>query len=170
MKRLFLFFLSLCTASAYAQQFDVNNVEATLKQIWHHDSLFWKAYNGCDVAKMSELFTDDVEFYHDKGGLMTTKAKVMEATKNALCGNPDFRLRREMVAGSVKVFHLKDVGGIISGEHVFYINNKGKPEYLDGYGKFLQVWRFENGQWKMSRVLSYDHGPAEKKLKESAQR
>lgn len=159
-----------CTTLGYGQQFDVNNVDAALKQIYYHDSLFWKAYNGCDVAAMAELFTEDAEFYHDKGGLLTTKPKVMDAIKTGLCGNPDFRLRRQPVDGSVSVFHLKDVGGIISGEHVFYINNKGKPEYLDGYGKFLQVWRYENGKWKMARILSYDHGPAEKKLKERLNR
>ena len=36
--------------------------------ILERDRLFWKAYNACDVKTMGEFFTEDVEFYHDKGG------------------------------------------------------------------------------------------------------
>jgi hypothetical protein len=182
-KRQFLFWHSMCTAvvnlidmkKIYALVFGlgtcfmsygqsptpVDDPVKTMKAIWHHDSLFWQAYNVCDVDKMATFFTDDMEFYHDKGGLTVTKEKFIPSTRSGLCGNPNWRLRREAVAGSVQVFPLKDVGGLISGEHVFYINEKGKKEFLDGYGKFLQVWRYENGQWKMSRILSYDHGSGE---------
>jgi hypothetical protein len=186
-KRQFLFWHSMCTAvvnlidmkKIYALVFGlgtcfmsygqsptpVDDPVKTMKAIWHHDSLFWQAYNVCDVDKMATFFTDDMEFYHDKGGLTVTKEKFIPSTRSGLCGNPNWRLRREAVAGSVQVFPLKDVGGLISGEHVFYINEKGKKEFLDGYGKFLQVWRYENGQWKMSRILSYDHGSPSEKLK-----
>jgi hypothetical protein len=37
---------------------------------------------------------------------------------------------------------------------------KGKSERLDGYGKFTDVWVLRDNVWKMSRILSYDHGPA----------
>jgi hypothetical protein len=80
--------------------------------------------------------------------------------KKGLCGNPDWRLRREAVAGTVKVYPLNNYGALISGEHVFYINETGKKEKLDGLAKFTQLWQFKNNEWKMSRVLSYDHGPA----------
>ena len=51
-------------------------------------------------------------------------------------------------------------GAILSGEHVFYVRQKGKPEVLDGRAKFTHLWLLKDGVWKMSRVLSYDHGPA----------
>ncbi len=77
-----------------------------------------------------------------------------------MCGNPDWRLRREVIEGTVNVFPMNNIGAIISGEHVFYIQESGKSEHLDGYGKFMQLWVFKNNEWKMSRVFSYDHGPA----------
>lgn len=135
------------------------NDKEVIAAIFHHDSLFWEAYNVCDVETMASYFTDDMEFYHDKSGPVYTKAVFIEATKTGLCGNPDFRLRRVALEGTVNVFPLNNYGGLISGEHIFYINQKGKPEYLDGYGKFVQLWRNENGTWKMSRIISYDHGP-----------
>ena len=137
-----------------------------LKAIAYHDSIFWEAYNRCDVETMSRYFTEDLEFYHDKGGPVFTRLNFVQAMSQGLCGNPDWRLRREAVPGSVRVFPLNKYGGLISGEHLFYINEKGKKEVLDGYGKFTQLWQFINGEWKMSRVISYDHGPAEEKLRE----
>lgn len=149
--------LSLCagiTHSALAQSGDLN------RTILHQDSLFWQAYNTCDVDGMAAFLTDDVEFYHDKNGLTTTRASMAEAVRKGMCGNENFRLRREAVAGSVKVFPLNNYGAILSGEHVFYINEKGKKEFLDGLARFTHVWQFKDNQWKMSRILSYDHGPA----------
>jgi hypothetical protein len=128
--------------------------------IYHHDSLFWVAYNACDVEKMASYFTEDVEFYHDKGGPTFTLAKFKESMRTGLCGKPEWRLRREAIAGTVKAFPLHNYGGLISGEHIFYINENGKKEFLDGYGKFTQLWQYKDGRWKMSRILSYDHGPA----------
>jgi hypothetical protein len=167
MKKIYplLFCLSISLVVCAQTPSPVDDPAKAMKAIWHHDSLFWEAYNVCDVDKMAAFFTEDIELYHDKGGLTVTKEKFVSSTRSGLCGNPNWRLRREAVAGSVNVFPLKDVGGLISGEHVFYINEKGKKEFLDGYGKFLQVWRYENGQWKMARILSYDHGPAKEKLK-----
>jgi hypothetical protein len=128
--------------------------------ILHQDSLFWNAYNVCDVDKMATYFTDDLEFYHDKGGFTGSKSLFIESVKKGMCGNPDWRLRREVIEGTVNVFPMNNIGAIISGEHIFYIRESGKSEYLDGYGKFMQLWVFKNNAWKMSRVFSYDHGPA----------
>ena len=113
------------------------------------------------------MFTDDVEFYHDKGGPTVGIDNFMAALKSGLCGNPDWRLRREPVQRTVQIFPLESshqlYGAIISGEHVFYIKEIGKPEFLDGRARFLQMWLLKDGVWKMSRIFSYDHGPASSK-------
>jgi hypothetical protein len=153
----FLFLTYCVRGQSNGQPTDVNEIT---KAINYHDSIFWIAYNQCDVEKMADYFTEDVEFYHDKGGPTFTLAKFKESMRTGLCGKPDWRLRREAIAGTVKAFPLNNYGGLISGEHIFYINEKGKKEFLDGYGKFTQLWRYQDGKWKMSRVLSYDHGPA----------
>jgi ketosteroid isomerase-like protein len=128
------------------------------------DAAFWKAYNACDVKAMAEYFTEDVEFYHDRGGPTIGHPAFVASLRKDLCGNPDFRIRREAVDGSVHVFPMKKAdavyGAVLSGEHVFYVNEKGKPEFLDGRAKFTHLWTVKGGVWKMSRVLSYDHGPA----------
>lgn len=135
------------------------DLEDIKKTILYHDSIFWAAYDACDVQNMSAYFTDDIEFYHDKNGLTTSKAKLDEATRTGLCGNPNWHLRREAIEGTIKVFPMDKYGALISGEHLFYITETGKKEYLDGYGKFTHLWKFADNTWKMSRVISYDHGP-----------
>ncbi|MGZ8517387.1 MAG: nuclear transport factor 2 family protein [Chitinophagaceae bacterium] len=128
------------------------------------DSLFWRTYNNCDTSRFKNFFTNDVEFYHDKGGLTLGLEAFASSFKQNLCSNNDFRLRREVVAGTVSVFPLQksDIiyGAILSGEHVFYVLEQGKKERLDGHARFTHVWLLKEGNWKMSRILSYDHGPA----------
>ena len=63
------------------------------------DSLFWKAYNNCDTTQFQNFLTEDVEFYHDKGGLMLCMEDLSASFKKNLCSNENFRLRREAVAG-----------------------------------------------------------------------
>ncbi len=73
-------------------------------------------------------------------------------------------MRREAVAKTVNIYPLEKngqlYGSIISGEHVFYVNEKGKKERAEGQAKFTTLWLLDNGAWKMKRVLSYDHQPA----------
>src|SRR5258706_4687614 len=72
------------------------------------DSIFWAAYNTCNIETMQQFITDDVEFYHDKGGLTPGRESLMTSIRKNLCGNETFRLRRAAVEGSVKVFPLKN--------------------------------------------------------------
>jgi hypothetical protein len=142
-------------------QTDDQKLASTILQ---KDSLFWITYNTCDTTQFQNFFTDDVEFYHDKGGVTQGLEALAGTIKKNLCSNSDVRLRRQAVAGSLKVFPLKKsdsiYGAILSGEHVFYIIEKGEKERLDGRAKFTHVWLRNDGTWKMSRILSYDHGPA----------
>jgi hypothetical protein len=50
-------------------------------------------------------------------------------------------------------------GAVLTGEHIFYVIEKNK-ERLDGISKFTHVWVLKDGQWKMNRILSYDHQSA----------
>ena len=132
--------------------------------ILYKDSLFWTAYNDCNPESFGQFFTDDVEFYHDKGGITNGLKDLVGSFKNNLCGNENFRIRREGIAGTMKVFPLQKsdtiYGAILSGEHLFYITEKDKKERISGKARFTHLWLLNNGVWKMSRVLSYDHGPA----------
>ena len=155
----FVFISGLLKAQSEDPATDPVKLSRTILQL---DSLFWQAYNQCDVDKMATFFTKDLEFYHDKSGLTAPLSSLMESIRTGLCSNPDWRIRRVADEESVKVYPLNKYGALISGDHFFYISETGKKEYLSGQAKFTHVWQYKNNEWKMSRVLSYDHGPARK--------
>ncbi len=158
---LFTIILAACSAHVFAQT-EQQKLTAT---ILHLDSAFWKAYNDCDTNHFKDFVSDDVEFYHDKGGITSGAEKLIQSLNKNLCSNPGYHLRREAVANTVRVFPMQQgneiYGAIISGQHVFYVTDKGKPEYLDGAADFTQLWLLKNGVWKMARILSYNHHAAE---------
>ena len=149
MALIFTFFTSL---SVMAQD-DEDLQQFILKQ----DSLFWQAYNTCDVEGMKSFLAEDLEFYHDRNGLTSSLSGFEALVKSGLCSDESTGLRREAKPGTVKVYPLPNFGAIISGAHVFYRYRKGQDEYAEEAALFTHVWRRQEGAWKMSRVLSYDH-------------
>lgn len=154
---LFTVVLTLCSAHVFAQT-EEQKLTAT---ILHLDSAFWNAYNNCDTAQFKNFLTDDVELYHDKGGITMGAKSLIESLNRNICGNVNSRLRREAVAGTVKVYPMQNgdeiYGAVISGEHLFYITEKGKPEFHSGVANFTQLWQLKDNTWKMTRILSYNH-------------
>lgn len=161
-KYLLLLLLLLCFTRESSAQGSDSELSTLILQ---KDSLFWQAYNTCNIQTMMSFFSADVEFYHDKGGLTFGTADLESSFEKGVCSNRDsFTLRRAVVDGSVKVFPLRKAGllygAIISGEHTFYVKYKGKKEQAEGLARFTHVWLLKDGSWKMTRILSYDHGPA----------
>jgi ketosteroid isomerase-like protein len=116
------------------------------------DSAMFDAFNGHNVDLLMSLFTDDLEFYHDTGGL-TNYEQTKENFGKLLANTPD--IRRDLVKGSLEVYPIKDYGAIEIGEHVFCHKEKGKDDC--GTFKFAMVWRKDGDSWKVSRVISYGH-------------
>jgi ketosteroid isomerase-like protein len=120
------------------------------------DSAVFDSYNTCDVEKFRSFFTDDLEFYHDQTGLTLGVQTVTEQLKKNICG----KVRRELVAGTLQVYPMRGYGAVEIGVHRFYAPAKGSEPM--GEAKFIHLWRNENGSWKITRVISYDHGPLKK--------
>jgi len=156
---LLLLLSSLCSFTLFSQTGDQKLTETIL----YKDSLFWNAYNNCNVNTFTDFFTEDIEFYHDKGGITLGAAALDASLKKNICGSPDHKVRREAVPGTINVFPMKNgdsiYGAIISGQHLFYISDNGKPEVLTGHARFMNLWLLKDGEWKMARILSYDHNP-----------
>lgn len=70
---------------------------------------------------------------------------------------PDVRSRRERVADSMRVYPVPGHGAMQIGTHRFYERKGDGPEKHVGTAEFSQVWRYVDGEWRVSRVLSYAH-------------
>lgn len=124
------------------------------RKIAYMDSVLFNAFNTCDVNMSKSLFTEDLEFYHDEGGLTDYTQNVNSILQRC---NRETKVRRELVKGSLEVFPIKDFGAVQIGSHRFYYTEKGDEEKLDGTFRFVHIWKNVNGDWKISRVISYDH-------------
>jgi hypothetical protein len=115
------------------------------------DSIFFNAYNTCNInlEMYGAFFSESLEFYHDQGGLMTSKQAVIDATKKNICG----KVTRELVKGSVEVYPIKDFGAVEIGLQKFH--NKEEPVGTPSkVGRFIILWENKNNEWKISRVVS----------------
>lgn len=114
------------------------------------DSLFFQAYNTCDrnLEAYAAFFSDSIEFYHDGGGLMTSKPGLVEATKKFICG----KVTRELVKGSIEVYPIKNYGAVEMGLHQFY--NSTEKYHVPQVGRFVIVWQRRPEGWKIRRVIS----------------
>jgi hypothetical protein len=112
------------------------------------DSIFFDAYNTCNLAKQSEFYSDSIEFYHDKSGLSTSKKELIENTQKYICG----KVRRELVKGSVEVSPIPGYGAVELGSHQFYNNQEKNQQPRPS--KFLIIWKNSSGKWTITRVIS----------------
>ncbi len=124
--------------------------------------LFDVGFNTCDIEPFEMLVDEDFEFYHDQSGILSSKEEFIANTKNGLCGSPaTFQARRALVEGSLEVHPLKNngelYGALQTGNHRFFEKVPGKPESAGSIAKFSHLWLLRDGEWKISRVLSYDH-------------
>lgn len=133
------------------------------KALKKNDSLiFDSAFNECKNSDLNAIISEDLEFYHDTGGITDGKEEFLRTVKQNICGNPDIRPYRELVKGSLQVYPLAKngvlYGAIQKGGHNFYLKENGKirPTVT---AKFTHLWILENKKWVLKRVLSYDHQP-----------
>ena len=118
------------------------------------DAVLFAAFNSRNLEKLKTLFTEDLEFYHDRDGLVLYEQN-MENFKRIFASAT--KVRRELVEGSLEVYPLGGFGAVEIGVHRFYSQEMGKKEYLSATAKFVHVWQKKNGEWRVSRVISYDH-------------
>lgn len=161
--------LTLCmVSSTQAQEPATSELYLLLKS---KDSLlFDAAFNRCDVDTMESLFTEDFEFYHDRGGFTDGREAFLKPTREN-CDKRDPSAaqysKRILIDGSLEVYPLKKdgeiYGAIQHGVHRFEFLNE-KNEYQKGdIAKFTHVWMLIDGEWKIKRELSYDHHLMESK-------
>lgn len=151
------FFLSIIITSVITTkaQSNRNNLVGDIglyNEIAQMDSILFNAFNTRDIDKFKTLFTEDLEFYHDKGGLTNYDHTIgfLKETKDL-----NNQLRRELVKGSLEVYPIPGYGAMEIGAHTFCHLENGKQDC--GTFKFVQIWQKKNGEWKISRVVSYGH-------------
>ena len=158
---LFLFLLATCVPRAGSQSVpSLDNIKSQAeldKAIAALDAALFDSYNRCDLEKFSSFFADDVEFYHDQGGVTLGKVALTDSVKKNICG----KTTRELVPGTLQVHYMKGYGAVEMGVHRFHHPGHEDTEGV-GEGSFIHLWQYKDGAWKITRVISYDHHSAAK--------
>jgi hypothetical protein len=133
------------------------------KKIKSLDSLFFEvAYNKCDSITGRKHISKDFEFYHDKVGALLDEpdelaSDIMVEDLSWICNNTF----RRLIDHKMEVYPLYEdnelYGAIQIGDHQFYKVENNIPTELISNAKFIHLWILEDNDWKLKRVLSFDH-------------
>jgi hypothetical protein len=166
--KLFLSLLLLGPTTAFTQN-ETSKLFETMQAL---DTQLFAAANHCNYEKLTAMVDENLEFYHDLGGLTLGRQAFLDSIKNNTCGV----MIRELVPATLEVYPIKDYGAIEMGVHRFHhpghenefaaAKQLGMTRFLDpgaaewpvGEAKFLHIWQLKDGNWKLTRVVSYGHG------------
>lgn len=122
--------------------------------------IFERTFNLCEIEKLAPIIAKDFEFYHDIGGIQDRDGFI-KAVKNNICIAPGNN-KRNLVHNSLEVHQLKNngvlYGAIQKGKHTFQQKINGDLK-TQGIADFTHLWILKNNEWKLKRVLSYNHKP-----------
>lgn len=126
---------------------------------------YFEAYNNCDVNKILELSTDDIEVYHDLIGLIDGKTELGKQSKKfcdwiATPAAPN--VKAELV-GDLNIHELKTIndnlyGAVITGTINFFdLNKQTGIKTLTGTSDFTWILTLTGDKWQIKRDISYNH-------------
>lgn len=117
-------------------------------EIVQMDRIYFNAYNTCDMKTQAALYDENIEFFHDKGGLSTNKKELLKALEDNICN----KVTRTLIKGSIEVYPINNYGAIQIGYHKFF--NKEEPDAISTPSKFIMIWKKTNNNWKITKVIS----------------
>lgn len=162
-RQIILFFLIILSITTFGQ---VQKTSELYKIIKVKDSLLFNiGFNTCDIRQFENLVSENFKFYHDQTGITNSKTEFISGIKNGLC-KLTYKPKRVLADNKIEVYPLEKnrilYGAIQTGIHNFYAVEENQYEYLTSIAKFTHVWILDNGDFKLSKGLSYNHKDFEK--------
>ena len=112
------------------------------------DKTYFDAYNSCDLVTQANMYAEDIEFFHDQGGLSTDKQGLIDSLEKNICG----KVTRTLVAGSLEVYPIPNYGAVLMGLHSFA--NNQEPDAISTPSKFVMIWKKSEAKWQITKVIS----------------
>ena len=99
--------------------------KALYNKITAMDKIFFDAFNAKDMTKFKSLFTEDLEWFQDNGGLLSYTAVFENFEKMFKNEN---KLTRCLVEGNLAVHLVKDYEAIETGRRQFHRSKMKKKK------------------------------------------
>lgn len=126
--------------------------DSLYQKVMELDNQVFGAFNRRDSLQFAAMFSKDLEFFHDKGGL-TGYTETIAFLRSTTASASD--LKRTLEPASSEVYPIPGYGAIQTGTHVFCHTENGQQDC--GRFKFLHIWKQTGERWQITRVVSYDH-------------
>jgi hypothetical protein len=106
------------------------------------DTQLFDAYNHCDLAKFASLLDENVEFYHDQGGVTLGREKLTESVKNNICTGDTQRVLVPISATStLNLNERSDPSGKDRCRQASYQSHPRTLGRAHWVAAVLQIWR-----------------------------
>lgn len=115
------------------------------------DTEISEAYNTCSLNRLRGHFSPLAELYFADRGRSTRVGELVDDARRNVCG----KLRRETIPATVETHAVPDYGAIQVGEQRFC--RIDKPQCRGIASKFLVLWRFRDGEWRIARMVRYGY-------------
>ncbi|MDR3688052.1 MAG: nuclear transport factor 2 family protein [Fimbriimonas sp.] len=135
-------------------EFHSSTAHPLFATIAEEDGRLFDAFDARDLAGVSNFFSKNLEFYHDKDGLIGYR-KMVDSFRRHFAETT--KVKRVLDPESLEVSPVRGYGAIESGIHRFYSQEPGKDWVLSATAKFVNVWKNDHGKWRIFRACSYDH-------------
>ena len=153
---LILLIISCTTSKNIQRQLPKPNYIPTDKLLYEtitkQDSLLFVAFNAKNITGLKSFFTDKLEVYQDNTGLRNY-GQTIEAFTGLF--KMEYTLTRTPIIKSIEVYPIKNYGAIETGQHTFCHTENNKLECATF--KFVDIWEQKDGQWKLSKIITYGH-------------
>ena len=145
---------SFASADAPLKTKPASTPDDLFRTIVAQDKTLFDAYNTCDLKTFASLVDEKVEFIHDHGGVTLGREALTESVRKNICGTTT----RELVADSLEVYPMDNLGALEIGTHRFHHPKTEATEPV-GEGKFVMLWQYDKATdaWRVTRVFSFDH-------------
>lgn len=113
--------------------------------------MFSVGFNQCNIEEVEKLTYENFEFYHDKDGVTGSKEDFIKVIEDDLCRSGKNVITRVLDESSLDVFPMYDRG------ELYGAMQTGIHSFGSTSARFMHLWMLDNDEWKLSRVMSYNH-------------
>ncbi len=135
--------------TADAQQLTKDQLHSVILNM---DSVLFDAFNNHDLKTIKNAFAKNLEFYQDRDGVGSYDITISNFQR--IFASPG-TVRRELQMESLEIYAIPNYGAVETGTHKFSHTLDGKTE--SSLYKFVLIWQYTGGHWKVTRAVSVGH-------------
>ncbi|WP_414830439.1 nuclear transport factor 2 family protein [Alteromonas sp. H39] len=121
------------------------------------DKALFDAFNQCQPDIWRRYLDENVEFYQDNDDPTFTRSELEPSFLDRCKEGGNANLIREFVPESHEVHPIQGVGAVQFGKHRFSLQTDSGEWQVVAEPRFVHLWENDGKQWRVIRVISYDH-------------